>query len=150
MKYMSLTSIAAILLVSACTTTKSAKLGCLQTTSKFESLPEYRVMVHDDEKLLSIEIDEDCGGVEGIQNIPDGWSFSAVAKGEDYKILITPPENYNSIKSYREAPALSTIFRGEWSDCYSLSITVAFIKNENTAYRKFKQENGLNGAWVEY
>jgi hypothetical protein len=149
MKYIFIHSIATIFLVSACAAPKGSKLNCQEATPKFESLPEYRTMVHDDEELVSIEIDEECGGIQGIQKIPDGWNFSAIAKGEDYKILIVPPENQNSVKGFRGAPELSTVFRGEWSDCYNLSITVNIVKDKKPASRKFRQKNGFTGAWVE-
>ena len=149
MKYIFINSIAIVFLVSACAAAKSSKLNCQESTPKFEPLPEYSAMVHDDEKLVSIEIHEECGGIQGIQRIPDGWNFSALAKGEDYIILIVPPENQNSVKGFRGAPELSTIFRGEWSDCYNLSITVNIVKDEKPGNRKFRQKNGFTGAWVE-
>lgn len=118
-------------LVSGCVATAREASPALELT-----LPEFRQLVHEGERLVKLSADVECAGFSGVHGLPDGWNFNARADGEHYHIEIVPPGATPG--TLPEATiTLDIRLRGQWSDCYSVHMQAELDRDGVVAIRSF-------------
>lgn len=116
----------------------------------YDELPPFSALVHDNEKLVSIEISDECAGIWGIQNVPDGWSYSSISEGEDYIITITPPGRMELNLASLKPIQIAVLLRGVWSDCFRIVITSnVIVGGGGSMKRVFNAKNIFPPPWIE-
>ena len=78
-------------------------------------------------------IEVDCGGIAGLDLLPDGWTTSVESRGETTIAIVSRPQLIGSPMSVEDAKSQALYFdrfrfrllsRGEWSDCMSARFSV--------------------------
>src|SRR5687768_11326586 len=110
-------------------------------------LPLWSRLVLEGERLTQVTIWLQCAGLTGIRHVPDGWTYRAEARGEDYRAEIVPPES-EALEGYEAPPVLDIAFRGQWSDCYALRVESHYTTSVGSAVREFVQD-GFRGKLLE-
>jgi len=97
--------------------------------------PDFSTLAPDGAVVTGFSIKVDCAGVGAVKNVPDGWSFSAEARGESYVVRVDRSlaeewlrklgiPDRNASNREIEAVRLDLLFRGQWSDCVSAKAVV--------------------------
>ena len=90
-------------------------------------------LIRRDMVIETLRIEVECGGIAGLDMLPDGWTVSVESHGEDTVAVVSKAPGIPSRLSAEDAKAqvsyldefrFRLLARGEWSDCMSARFTV--------------------------
>jgi hypothetical protein len=115
----------------------------------FYDLPPFPTLVRNGETLKSIVIEEECAAMWGVQRLSDGWSSTLTTRGEDYTLTLFPPTHRQVTDFDDGPPQIEVALRGQWSDCYNLTLIVNVEMDGTNHVRAFRLEDQFFLPWIE-